>query len=152
MITFHVEHWREFEREANWIFPIHWKDVGLDHQRVQLSMDNPKYEQLDDLGLLHVVVVRSDGEIVGYYMAFMMVHPHYKDAGLMAVTDVYYLLPEFRTGGTGARLFAFVESSMKERGVTKAYLSCKIHQDHSELFVKMGWKPTDITFTKHLGS
>lgn len=151
MITFHEERWRDFYKEAQYIFPQHWADLALDQDKIQMSVDNAKYEQMDDLGILHIVTARRDGRLIGYFLAFLMIHPHYKDAGLMAIADIYYLLPEERSGGTGARLFAEVEESLKRRGVVKAYLSCKIHQDHTKLFTRMGWKPTDLTFTKHIG-
>ena len=151
MITFRVERWRDFVIDGQHLFSKHWEDVALDRDKIDLSVDNAKYEQLDDLGLLHIVTARKDGRLVGYFLGFLMIHPHYKEAGLMAVTDIYYLLPEARSGGTGAKLFIEVEKSLKERGVVKAYLSCKIHQDHTKLFTRLGWKPTDITFSKIIG-
>jgi hypothetical protein len=151
VITFQVERWREFAPDGYQIFPRHWEDLSLDRDKISLSVDDPKYQQLDDLGILHIVTARKDGRLIGYFLSFLMIHPHYKDAGMMAVADIYYLLPEARSGGTGVKLFAEVEKSLRERGVIKAYLSCKIHQDHTELFTRLGWKATDIMFTKHLG-
>jgi GNAT superfamily N-acetyltransferase len=151
VITFQVEKWAEFEKEGSLIFRRHWEDLALDHDKIDLGVDNQKYQQMDDLGILHILTARKDGRLIGYFLAFLMVHPHYSNAGLMAIADVYYLLPEARSGGTGARLFAEVEKTLKARGVVKAYLSCKLHQDHSKLFTRLGWKPTDLTFTKYLG-
>lgn len=151
MVTFQQERWRDFYRDAApELFVKHWKDLALDQDKVALSVDNAKYEQMDDLGILHIVTARRGGRLIGYFLAFLMVHPHYCEAGLMAVADVYYLLPEERKGSPGVQLFAEVERSLKDRGVVKAYLSCKIHQDHTKLFTAMGWTPTDYTFTKHL--
>lgn len=151
MITFHVERWREFAPDGQALFPKHWEDLALDRDKIDLAVDSAKYEQMDDLGILHIVTARKEGRLIGYFLSFLMAHPHYKNAGLMAVADVYYLLPEARPGGTGAKLFAAVENFLRERGVVKAYISCKIHQDHTKLFTRLGWKPTDISFTKYLG-
>lgn len=151
MITFQQEKWREFAKEAQPIFTKHWEELALDRDKIDLSLDHPKYEQLDEVGALHIVTVRKNGRLVGYFLSFLMIHPHYKEAGLMAVTDFYYLLPEARSGGTGAKLFIEVEKLLRKRGVVKVYLSCKLHQDHTKLFKRLGWRPTDTTFTKYLG-
>lgn len=151
MTKFQVEKWREFAPDGNKLFHRHWEDLSLDRDKIQLSVDEAQYERMDDLGILHIVTARKEDRLVGYFLAFLMTHPHYKDAGLMAVTDIYYLLPEERSGGLGLKLLAEVEKSLLARGVTKAYLSCKIHQDHTKLFTHLGWKPSDITFTKLLG-
>jgi hypothetical protein len=34
--------------------------------------------------------------------------------------------------------------------VTKAYLSCKVHKDMTELFEALGWHKTDFCFAKML--
>lgn len=149
-ITFAVEPWINLWRDAQELFQKHWEELALDQDKIALGVDFNSYVLLDIQGKLHIVTARNDGQLVGYFIAFLMIHPHYKDAGVMALADVYYVLPEFR-GVTGVQLLTEVERTLKERGVKKAYLSCKIHQDHSRLFNALGWKPTDITFSKYLG-
>lgn len=101
-------------------------------------------------GILHILTVRDDGKMVGYYLAFVFPHVHYYSSGLMAFCDVYYLRPKYRRGSTGAVLFAEAERTLKEKGVVKAYLSCKVHQDHTELFEALGWRKSDFCFCKLL--
>ena len=105
---------------------------------------------MDAKGILHILTLRDDGKLVGYYLAFVFPHVHYASSGLMSFTDVYYLRPEYRRGGIGAALLAEAERTLRDRGVTKAYLSCKVHQDHSELFQMLGWRKTDYCFAKML--
>lgn len=149
-VSFAVENWAALWSDGQALFPKHWRELATDQNRIELALDEDTYTKLDAIGNLHVLTVRSDGKLVGYYLAFLMVHPHYKTAGLMAMTDIYYLLPEFR-GVAGVQLFIEVARTLKERGVKKAYLSCKLHQDHSRLFNALGWESTDVTFTKYLG-
>ena len=107
---------------------------------------------MEKSGILHIVTIRSTGRLVGYYIAFVLPHHvHYSKAGIMAFTDIYYILREFRTGGTGTKLFIEAERTLRNRGVVKAYLSCKVHDDHTALFEGLGWKKTDYAFTKMLG-
>lgn len=100
--------------------------------------------------MMHVVTARDGGKLVGYIICFVMPHFHYKSSGLTALADMYYLLREYRKGGLGARMFMEMERGLKERGVIRAHMSCKAHEDHSKLFQRMGWKLTDYTFSKLL--
>ncbi len=150
MITCQVEKFSAMLREAKDIFPRHWEELALNKDKIGLSLDLKRYEQAEKDGMLHVVTVRSDGRLVGYFVAALVGHLHYKDAGLMAFTDIYYVLPEFRNG-SGAKMLIFLEQSLRALGVTKMYLSCKVHQDHSELFKSLGYQPTDFIFTKYFG-
>jgi hypothetical protein len=150
MIRFRVEQFSDMLAEAQEIFPQHWEELAQDKDKITMAMDLDKYFAAEKMGQLHIVTVRADGKLVGYFFGVILGHLHYKDAGLMGHTDIYYILPEYRNG-IGAQMFSFVEQSMKERGAKKIYLSCKAHQDHSELFKSLGYKMTDLMFTKYLG-
>jgi GNAT superfamily N-acetyltransferase len=105
---------------------------------------------MESKGQLHLLAARDEGRLVGYYLGIIVSHPHYASSGLMSFTDVYFLCPEYRRGEYGVALFAEAERTLRERGVYKAYLSCKIHKDLSPLFELLGWRKTDYTFCKVL--
>jgi N-acetylglutamate synthase-like GNAT family acetyltransferase len=65
----------------------------------------------------------------------------------MCSTDVYYLKPEYRKGGAGARFIAAIMATLKEKGVVKLYISTKVHEDHGALFERMGMKCSDKVYT-----
>lgn len=164
MLTFQVERFSAIREEAEPIFERHWREIAVDQERIAYAPDWSKYDAMEKSGLLHTITVRHverstdeghgdqkvQGKLVGYFIALILHHPHYSTAGRMAMTDVYYILPEFRRGGSGAKMLAAVEHSLKALQVSKAYLSTKIHDDHSELFERMGWRLTDKCFTKLL--
>lgn len=132
------------------LWPEHWKELARDQDSIQLGCDEAKYEQGEAMGCLHIVTARADGELVGYYYGMLMHHLHYRDAGLMCYSDVYFLKPEFRKGLNGVNFLRFIESSLKERGARKLYISTKAHQDHGRLFEHLGMKCSDRVFTKLL--
>lgn len=150
MLTFRQEKWADCVAEMRALWPEHWKELALDREKVELGCDEAKYEQGEAIGCLHIVTARSDGKLAGYYYGMLMHHLHYKDAGLMCYSDVYFLKPEHRKGANGARFLAAIMDSLKRRGVVKFYLSTKVHQDHGELFERFGMKCTDRVFTKLL--
>lgn len=148
-MTFQRESWEDVGAEIAKLAPEHWRELAVDQQTIPLSLDVDRYTAFEKSGVLFVFTARNGFDLAGYYIAFLGPHPHYKDSGVMAITDVYYVKPEFRRG-TGALLFMQAEKALKGIGVTKAYLSCKIHQNHSALFEALGWKATDLMFTKVL--
>jgi L-amino acid N-acyltransferase YncA len=132
------------------IWPEHWASLALNQDQIKLACDEAKYEQGEQLGCLCIVTARADGKIVGYYYGMLMNHLHYKDAGLMCYTDVYYLKPEYRRGGAGAKFMIAVMEHLKALGVVKLYMSTKAHQDNGALFERLGMKCSDRVFTKML--
>ena len=81
---------------------------------------------------------------------FLTPNAHYKGAGLMAFTDLYYVKPHFRCANLGLRLFTFMEQTLREKGVVKAYTSHKIHRDRSAMMKFLGWTASDTVYSKVL--
>lgn len=149
-VTFQVERWAKFYEDGKTIFPEHWRSLALNQEEIPIDIDKAHYAKLDDLGILLIVTARAGDRMVGYFLSFLMPHAHYKSSGPMGLTDMYYVLPEFRNG-TGAKLFLAWEHELRKRGVKKAITSCKVHEDHSKLFAALGWTLSDYTFVKLLG-
>lgn len=150
MTTVQVEPWSAMLPEAEGLFPLHWRELAVRQDKIKISIDRERYAILEQKNMLHVVTVRVDGRLVGYAVAFVLPHMHYKDAGDMAMTDMYFILPEFRRGA-GLKLFLEFERSLKARGVVNAMTSCKVHSDNTEFLEGLGWQWTDKTFCKYLG-
>jgi GNAT superfamily N-acetyltransferase len=150
MITFQKERWGSCVGEMRLLWPSHWAELALDRDTIELGCDEAKYEQGDAMGCLHIVTARDDGKLVGYYYGMLMHHLHYKDAGLMCYSDVYFLKSEYRRGGIGTRFLLAVMRTLKDAGVVKFYISTKTHQDHGEVFERLGMKCSDRVFTKLL--
>jgi GNAT superfamily N-acetyltransferase len=142
-VTYAVEPWQEFKRESLVLWPRHWEEVALDRDKIKLNVDYDQYENIDAIGALHVVVARSSGRIVGYWLGVVRPHLHYADS-LSAFTDVYYVDPEFRKGRVGINLFKYAEKTLRARGT-------KVHLDMSKVFEHLGYRKTEILFTKVLG-
>jgi len=148
--TFHVEQWSDAIGELRPLFSLLWDDVAVDKDRFVAKCEEAKYEALEKAGALCVTTMRVDGKIAGYYVALIIANPHYEGQGLMAYTDMYFMLPEFRIGNLGMKLFAFSEKTWRERGAVKAYSSHKLHRDRSKMMLALGWKPTDLIYSKVL--
>jgi L-amino acid N-acyltransferase YncA len=106
-----------------------------------------------DSGRLHVFTARHDRRLVGYHVAIVAGHLHYVST-LHAITDVYYVLPEYRKGRTGLCLFRAYEAEMVRLGVRKLITGAKLHTADGrsgKLFEYLGWRPTETVYTKLIG-
>jgi L-amino acid N-acyltransferase YncA len=145
--VFAVERWAVFHKEAAPLFVEHWKEIALNHEAVPLDIAWDKYAALDEAGHLHVLTARRDGELVGYHIAVVTGHLHYRGT-LHGITDVYWIAPAYRTGRTGLRMFQAVERELKKLGVRKLFTATKLHLDQGALFEFLGYKPTERLYTK----
>lgn len=150
-VVFAVEKFSEMMEDAKAIFPIHYEELALDKDKISLDLDFDRYLQGENSGMLHVVTARFAGVLVGYHIGLLLNHLHYKSAGMMMYTDIYYVLPNFRKGGCGAKMFSFLEKELKAIGVVKMYTSTKVHSDNSKLLEAMGFKVSDKVLTKYIG-
>lgn len=150
MITVQTESWAAIDQEIEDITPLHWQELALDQLLFEPDLDHERYLAMDRAGAMHVVTARDGKKLVGYIVCFVMPHFHYKSSGLTALADMYYLRREYRKGGLGLRMFREMERGLCDRGVIRAHMSCKVHEDHTKLFEAMGWTLTDYTFSKLL--
>lgn len=146
-ITYQVERWAFLRREMLPLLVQHWKEIALNHTDVPLDIDHERYDALDESGALHIVTVRKDGELIGYHVAMVSGHLHYKST-LHAITDVYWVHPNHRAGFTGIRLFQHVEREMKALGVRKLFTGTKVHLDMSPLFERLGYRRVEYLYAK----
>jgi Acetyltransferase (GNAT) family len=149
IVTYAVEHLRDMKPEMEALFPQHWEEIARDRELIKLDPDWPAYFALEAAGGFHCVVARAEGRMVGYHVSFIRPHLHYRNS-LTAITDIYFLLPEYRKGRAGIQLFKEVEKSWKSRGVQKAFTGCKVAADKQTLFERLGWNFTEKIFTKIL--
>ena len=145
-----VESWGDFHREAMSLFIRHWREIAINQAEVPLDIDWERYAALDKVKALHVLTARRNGLLIGYHIAFITGHMHYKST-LHGFTDVYYIAPECRHGVTGMRLFQAVERELKAIGVRKLFTATKLHLDQGSLFERLGYKPTERVYTKLIG-
>lgn len=146
-VTYMVELWYDVWREMAPLWQDHWREIAINQSEIPLDPDVAQYEMLQANGMLCVLVARAEGKIVGYYISIIKPHLHYRTT-LHAFTDVYYVLPAYRNGWCGIRLFQKAEEIWKERGVVKAFTATKLHLDMSAILERLEWVLTERTFSK----
>lgn len=127
--------------------------VVAHHAEVNVFDDTPldvnweQYKRMSDLYLL--VTCRVLGKLVGWVGYFM--YDHLRHIGYkMAKEDWYYVQPEYRGKGIGKALFNYAEVALRNKGVRRVMMSCKIDHDHSKMIESLGYQNHEKNFTKVL--
>lgn len=145
-----VERWRDIKVEMMPLLVRHWYEVALNHEDVPLDIDEGKYDEMDAKWMLQIVTVRRDRVLIGYHVAIIMSHLHYKST-LHGITDVYFIAPEYRHGITAMRMFQVVETKLAACGVKKMVTGVKLHLDQGPLFERLGYRAVERQYSKIIG-
>jgi GNAT superfamily N-acetyltransferase len=151
MITYQVEKLFECLPEILNYLNAHFEEVAANKEQLGgPDMDVAAYQHSENIGQLHILVARDSGKLIGYCVAFVNPHLHYKKS-LTAYTDVYYIDPEYRKGSVGVKLFQEYEKTLKQRGVQRMYTGTKKHKDIGKVFEYLGWHETERLYAKWIG-
>lgn len=145
-----VEDWDDVRDEATLLWPLHWQEIGQNPDKMRLDPDLKKLDQLNLRGMLHIVIARDTGKMVGYHASVLDTLVHYRTV-LAAKGDLYWLHPDHRNGLTGLALLREVERTLKKRGVMVIYDIVKLKHDHGILFERLGFTPIERTYSKWIG-
>lgn len=149
MITYTVERWVDCRDDLKFLLPIHWAEIDNNQENAPFDPDYDAYQMLDNGGFLHLVLVRDDGRLIGYHSFVMRTHLHAKST-LMAFADVYYILPEYRYGRIGIKMFLFAESSLKDLGVKQIYNATTMKLNNGPIFKRLGYTHIEDVYVKEL--
>ncbi len=149
MITAQVERLTERLEEMKPLFPLHWEELALNKDRVPLDPQYDVYLERDSRGEVLFVTLRELGELVGYFVGFVVPGLHYRTC-LTLTTDIFYVRPDKR-GRCGVKLFREVEREAKRRGVKRMFVGSKCHKDASWLFERLGYTEVERYYSKWMG-
>lgn len=149
-LVFAVEPFDTAYRDAGQLLGLHWIEVAKNKQLLTVNPDEDLYRRGDERKVVLTVTARHQGQLVGYYVWFLFAHPHYRHVKV-AETDLFFLAPEHRTGLNGYRFIKAACRFAQEAGARLLTVRFKVDKDHPELMKRLGFAPTDITYTKAVG-
>ena len=149
MIVYRRIEWKEFWAFAKPILEQHYHEIAQ-FQDIPLSVDVPRYQQMEAAGALRLYTAWNGSHMVGYCAMVVQPNAHYSTS-LQAGQDVLYLDPEFRRGRLGMRLIEFTEEELKSEGVQVIHQHSKIsHPALGRLLDFLGYTRSDIFHSKRL--
>lgn len=125
----------KYLEDAKEVLQEHWEELALNKDRVALNPDANKYKLLQDIGVLHNIVVYEEGKVIGYSVLLIQPHLHYSDH-IFAQVDVIYVRKENRNSSVGARLLVTTEQLAKSLGAS-------IITHHAKPYVPMIIRPLE---------
>jgi hypothetical protein len=151
MITYSEEVFEEGVDEVIHFFEKH-RDESSSFKELELDVDLNKVATMQNEGLILCFAMRDDGKVVGYCMDMLSKSFHYKDC-LFAITDVYYILPEYRARYS-AKFFKFIEDFERDMGIYARMMGYSMaHEGHERVgaFLKrLGYSDMDTVLLKRL--
>lgn len=149
MITYQVEMFTSIIEELKTIIGQHRKEISVFSEDVApLDPDWGFYRVMESNGRLLTYTARDNKRLVGYYIAFISRHPHYRV--VVSDTDIFYLLPEYRGNLTGYKLIVGAETELEKRGVEIIIFSAKMNKPLEKLAERLGHKPLDIKYFREV--
>lgn len=150
MITYQVETWGDYFKDCQKLWKEHYDEIAVMKDKIAMNPNIAFYQEMENSGILHLLTVRDEGEMIGYHISFVRPHPHYADM-LCGFVDAYFLTPSKRKGMIGVKMIKKAEESLKARGVRKLFTGTKNSKDMSKIFEYLGWHLTEQLFTKYIG-
>ncbi len=99
--------------------------------------------------IYQMVTCRIGDELVGWIGFFVYDHMRHKGYKI-AKEDWYYIAPKCRGNGIGKALFKYAENVLRNAGVNRVMMSCKVDHDHAGLIESLGYTNYEKNFTKLL--
>jgi len=138
-----------------WASP-HFEDM-LDRYAEESSIEGmPKpaakfetYAAMERAGMLHVFDARLDGRLIGFITVLAVNLPHY--GGVMsAVSESFFVAPEYRSTGAGLRLLKAGEDKAREVGAPGLLVSAPYGGALAEVLPRRGYRETNRVFFKRV--
>jgi L-amino acid N-acyltransferase YncA len=151
-LTAHLESFEERLEELKPLLPLHWEELALDKDKVPLDPQYEVYIERERQGSLLFMVLRSQGELVGYFIGFVAPGLHYRTC-LTLTMDIFYIVPEHRGSKGGMTLFSAVKAEAIRRGVKRWFVGNKEHAKvhATALFEALGFEKVETYHSMWLG-
>ena len=114
-----------------------------------LDVSWKSYLQLEANDNLLLYTVRSDDKLIGYYIATIYNHIHYKHMKT-SQADAFYVLPEYRKGRVGLRLLLGAEQEAKNLQVKLILVSFRHGSRLISVMDRLKFKPLDVVYYKEI--
>lgn len=125
----------------------HWEELANNKDIRDLDPDYPMYLAMNDMDILKIYTVKEDGKLIGYSIWIIANHLHYK-TWKYAVSDVYYLGPEYRKTGISFDFFFHIEDWLKSLGVKSCTVQDKVNHSHGTFFNRVGFNLVENVYEK----
>jgi GNAT superfamily N-acetyltransferase len=123
-----------------------WDEVVGDDK---MDVDWDAFIRAEEAGVLKLFLARDGQTVVGYLAALLTVS-FTRAAERVASVEAFYVLPERRAAGVGARLLAFSEACLRDDGVSRVIANSSLAKPVDSFLRVAGYTPTDTRYERVL--
>lgn len=150
MIEYKEEKLHECLEEMKPLLLKHYEEVAMYQDKIDFNPDYDRYFQLEELGMIHIVTVRDEGKLIGYFLSLINYNLHYSDH-LYAVNDILYVDESYRNEGVGQELFSKAEEFLLDKGVSVISIHMKTEKPFDSLCENLDYDYCERLYTKYIG-
>ena len=150
MIYFKQETLSEVREELEPLLPLHWEEVAMYQDKIELSPDWDAYYAMEQNGNLIVFTLRDEEKLIGYNLFFLRTNPHYSDS-LWAVNDIVYIEPSHRHDVTTPNFFDWCESQLRSMGAEVITYHMKVLKSFQTLMDMLDMDHAEHLYMKYIG-
>ncbi len=129
----------------------HWNEVPFGPFDMTLALNNEAYVIAEKEGHALFYLAYDEDKPVAYLSVFASEMIQHKGV-MQAVTDAFYVAPDYRKGGVFGKLLEFVEQDVKSFGIRFLTLGVNpMYKGNTAQFLEhVGYCKTEISYTKEL--
>jgi GNAT superfamily N-acetyltransferase len=131
----------------------HLDEVPFGNFELKLDLCDDVYNYSVDTGYCHCYAAFVDGDYAGYMVVMASEMIHHKDT-IQAVTDSFYIAPEYRSTGVFSALIYYVEQDLSKNNIRFFTIGLNPNMPHfDQMLTYMGTKQyqhTEYLITKEL--
>lgn len=151
MIEYKVETLDTCLEEMKPLLHKHYLEVALYQDKIEFNPDYDKYYTMEEMGMLHIVTVRDDGNLIGYFISMINENIHYSDH-TYALNDVLYVDEDYRNSGVGQTMFDYAEAQLENLGVSVIIIHMKTEKPFDSLCENLDYDYAERIYTKYIGN
>jgi hypothetical protein len=151
-MSYQLEDWQTFVQDGQELWKKQNTAVGFTDWEPKLN--HPLYEFLDSNGLLQIMTLRVNNEMIGYCIMTIQLHSHYVDK-ICAMEDSLYIDRDRCPGMTLViryrQLVRNTLEALRERSVVRVFFNTRIGATFLPRILEgFHLKPIDVVFTMEL--
>lgn len=147
--------WERFSAIAHELPPLfteHWRELALNQDSIKLDPDFDRFYRLDVEGVLRILTVRAEGQLIGYVFLLFGPHLHYASTP-WGHSDMFWLDPVYRQGWTGVKLFKELVRGVEIMGAKVLTVPVKLHFMNArviKLLERLGFRQIEVIMSKRI--
>lgn len=149
-VAYAIEPWESIEDEITPYWRRHGDELAADGSLLApVAPDWDTYRRLADAGLLHAVIARAAGEIVGFFFFLTVPHFHASTTPL-AMAHLAWTAPEHRGKGIGSKLYRIGWAHAEALGAQVLVSGAKVGSPLTGMLERAGFRHTENLYVKRL--